>query len=147
MSGTMQTSARGVFFDQPHVLAEVASERLMLAPGDFFADPLPACDGYILMEVIHDWADPGAAAILKAVHAAAPDGATLLLIEDIIPDTAGPSWSRMLDIVMPTVTGGRQRTAREYEVLLASCGWRQERVTATPTGISMVAARTATTMR
>ena len=38
-------AARGVLFDLPNVLGEVAdlaSERLALQPGDFFRDPLPA---------------------------------------------------------------------------------------------------------
>ncbi len=29
----------------------------MLQAGDFFRDVLPVCDAYLLMEVIHDWAD------------------------------------------------------------------------------------------
>ena len=139
-------AARGVLFDQPHVIAEVAelaSERLALAPGDFFTDALPACDAYVLMEVIHDWADAEASAILTAVRAAAPPHATLLLVEDIIPDAPGPHWARMLDIVMLAVTGGLQRTARQYQALLAGCGFRMERVIDTPTGISIVEARPA----
>ena len=50
-------TARGVLFDLPNVLREVAdlaSERLVLQPEDFFSDPLPVCDAYLLMEVIHD---------------------------------------------------------------------------------------------
>ena len=66
-------NATGVLFDQPHVIAEVAelaTERLALVGGNFFADALPVCDAYVLMEVIHDWADAEASAILKAVRAA-----------------------------------------------------------------------------
>ena len=111
--------------------------------GDFFTDALPVCDAYVLMEVIHDWADAEAAAILKAVRAAAPPNATLLLVEDIVPETPGPNWARTLDIVMLAVTGGLQRTAREYAALLAECGFRMERVIDTPTGISIVEARSA----
>ena len=138
--------ARGVLFDQPHVIAQVqglASERLTLVPGDFFTDALPVCDAYLLMEVIHDWADAEATAVLEAVRAASPPHATLLLVEDIVPDTPGPSWARTLDIVMLAVTGGLQRTAREYAELLAQCGFRMERVIDTPTGISIVEARVA----
>ena len=137
-------NATGVLFDQPHVIAEVAelaTERLALVGGNFFADALPVCDAYVLMEVIHDWADAEASAILKAVRAAAPPHATLLLVEDIVPDVPGPNWARMVDIVMLTVTGGLQRTTREYQALLAGCGFRMEQVIATPTGISIVEAR------
>lgn len=138
--------ARGILFDQPHVVAQVpglASERLALVSGDFFTDALPVCDAYVLMEVIHDWADAEATAILKAVRAAAPPHATVLLVEDIVPESHGPNWARTLDIVMLAVTGGLQRTAREYAALLAECGFRMERVIDTPTGISIVEARSA----
>lgn len=55
-------------------------------------DALPSCDAYLLMEVIHDWADEESVAILKAVRRAAPAGAKLLPIEAIVPDAAGPHW-------------------------------------------------------
>jgi hypothetical protein len=139
-------AARGVLFDQPHVVAEVAdlaSDRLALVGGDFFADALPRCDAYVLMEVIHDWADPEATAILRAVRAAAPPDATLLLVEDLVPDAPGPHWAAMLDVVMLTVTGGLQRTAREYGELLAGAGFAMTRVLDTPAGIAIVEARPA----
>lgn len=60
-----------------------------------------------------------------------------------MPEAPGPHWARMLDIVMLAVTGGLQRTAREYQALLAGCGFRMERVIDTRTGISIVEARPA----
>src|SRR5438132_5434483 len=67
-------SARGVLFDLPNVIedaAAAASDRLKLKAGDFFKDPLPAADAYMVMEVIHDWADEGSLAILKSIRRAA----------------------------------------------------------------------------
>lgn len=136
-------SARGVLFDLPQVIHEVAdleSPRLALAPGDFFKDPLPACDAYLVMEVIHDWADEEAGAILRAIRAAAPDHARLLLIEQVVPDDPGPHWAGTLDVLMLVVTGGLQRTVEEYEALLAASGFRLERVIDTAGGISIVEA-------
>ena len=82
-------TAKGVLFDLPHVVEEaagMASDRLRLQSGDFFKDTLPACDAYLLMEVIHDWGDEESVAILKAIRRAAPPHAKLLLIETIVPD-------------------------------------------------------------
>lgn len=87
-------AARGVLFDLPHVAAEaagIATDRLTIQSGDFFRDDLPACDLYLLMEVIHDWGDAEAIAILKAVRRAALPGATLLLIEGVLDDRPGPA--------------------------------------------------------
>ena len=44
------------------------------------------------MEVIHDWDDDKATQILSAVRRAAPRGATLLLLESIVPDDPAPNF-------------------------------------------------------
>jgi hypothetical protein len=138
--------AKGVLFDLPHVIDDatglISSERLLLQAGDFFRDRLPSCDAYMLMEVIHDWDDEKSEAILRALRAAAPDHATLLLLETIVPDEAGPHWAKTLDVLMLAITGGLQRTAQEYEALLARSGFQMKRVIDTPTGISIVEAVT-----
>ena len=136
-------AARGVLFDLPHVIGEatdLASERLTVQAGDFFRDELPACDAYLLMEVIHDWGDEESAAILKAVHRAARPGAKLLLIETIVPDGPGPDWSKMLDIHMLTLLGGKQRTRGEYGELLESAGFSLLRQIDTSGGVSILEA-------
>src|SRR5207237_8261140 len=138
--------ARGVLFDLPHVVDAakgLASDRLTLAGGDFFRDRLPACAAYLLMEVIRDWNDPKSTAILKAVRAAAPDAATVLLLETIVPAEPGPHWAKTLYVVMLAVTGGLQRTQAQYAELLSGAGFRMQRVVDVPTGISIVEAVTA----
>jgi hypothetical protein len=139
-------SAKGVLFDLPHVIEEaagVASERLTLEAGDFFQDDLPRCDAYLLMEIIHDWRDEEAAAILKAIRRAAPADAKLLVIETIVPDDPGPDWSKVLDMVMLTLFGSLQRTQQEYEALLAQSGFVLLREIDTHAGISILEARAA----
>ncbi|MCF2530732.1 methyltransferase [Yinghuangia soli] len=133
----------GILFDLPPVIeraAEIASDRLTLQPGDFFKDPLPACDTYMLMDVIHDWDVERATAILAAVRKAAPPHARLLLVESVIPDDPGPDWSKAMDIVMLIHTGGRQRTRGEHESLLHTCGFRLKRVIATASDVSIIEA-------
>lgn len=136
-------SAKGVLFDQSHVIKEVAglaSERLTLQAGDFFKDALPACDAYLVMEVIHDWNDANSVSILKAIRQAAPPHAKLLLIETMIPDDPGPHWSKNLDIHMLTFIGGRQRTQQGYAALLAKAGFSFKRQIDTRADISILEA-------
>jgi hypothetical protein len=136
-------TALGVLFDLPHVIAEaadLASERLALQAGDFFTDALSACDAYLLMEIVHDWGDDEAISILKAVRWAAPPRAKLLLIETIVPDTPGPDWSKMLDIHMLTLLGGRQRTRQEYAALLDRAGFCLEQEIDTGADIAILEA-------
>ena len=136
-------TAKGVLFDLPHVIEEaagMASERLTLQAGDFFRDALPSCDAYLLMEIIHDWADEESVAILQAVRRAAPSHAKVLLIERIVPDDPGPDWSKMLDIHMLALFGGHQRTRQEYEALLTKSGFVLLRDIDTRAGISILEA-------
>ena len=133
----------GVLFDVPAVIADAepsASARLALQAGDFFQDALPVCDAYVLMEIVHDWPDTEALAILEAVRRAAPPQATLLVIEQIVPADPGPDWTKTLDILMLALLGGRQRTRQEYQSLLDRSGFRLARQIDTRAGISILEA-------
>ena len=140
-------AARGVLFDLPHVVeaaaaapAGAAAARLTLQAGDFFKDALPRCDAYLLMEVIHDWGDDEAFAILRAVRRAAPPQARLLIIEQMVPDDPGPHWAKTLDIHMLALLGGRQRAQREYAALLDRAGFAFQREIDTGAGIAILEA-------
>ena len=136
-------TARGVLFDLPHVVKDEAgatSPRLTRQAGDFFKDELPVCDAYLVMEVIHDWSDAQSVSILKAIRRAAPSHAKLLLIEEMVPDDPGPAWSKILDIHMLALIGGKQRTRREYEALFDAAGFSFKREIDTGAGISILEA-------
>ena len=135
--------SNGILFDLPHMVKEathLASARLTLQAADFFKDPLPKCDAYILMEIIHDWPEKEAVAILQAIRQVAIPGAALFLIETIVPADPGPHWSKMLDIHMLTLLGGKQRTLREYQTLLEQSGFMFQREIDTGAGISIIEA-------
>lgn len=143
---TASRTSKGVLFDLPHVIgsaASMASDRVTLCPGDFFRDELPACDAYLLMEVIHDWADEESRMILKAVRRAAPGHAKLLLIEALMPNEPGPSSTKTMDILMLSLFGGSQRTSAEYQTLLVDSSFRLERIIDIGAGVSIVEASVA----
>jgi C-methyltransferase len=108
--------AEGILFDLPMVIDTLDAEdqpRLTLQVGDFFVDALPSADAYILMEVLHDWPDKQCGTILSAIPDASPDIATVLVVEDLMPEgQSGPSVST-LDVIMLTMTGGRERTVAQ----------------------------------
>lgn len=132
----------GILFDLPGVIDAVDSpgERFAVHPGDFFVDPLPAADAFILMEVIHDWDDDQAAAILAAVRRAAAPGATLLIIEAVADEEVLDPVVRTLDVIMLAITGGRERTSTELGQLLASAGFRATGTVPTPSPLRIVEA-------
>ena len=133
----------GVLFELPNVAAEVApTPRLDVVAGDFFTDPLPACDAYLLMNIIHDWNDTDAATILSAVaNAGRSSAATILIVETVMPEGAEPHWAKTLDVLMLAVTGGRERTEAEYARLLDTAGIDLVRTLPTATPFSIVEGR------
>lgn len=135
----------GVLFDLPHVIETLASsptsDRLTLQAGSFFTDALPACDGYLLMNVIHDWGDSEATAILSAVRRAAPANARVLLLEMLMPEAPGPHPAKFLDIEMLVMTsGGRERSRAEFERLLEAAQLRLVRLIPTQSPIVILEA-------
>jgi len=121
---------QGILFDLPRVIEShnVVRERLTTRAGDFFIDPLPTANAYVLMEVIHDWPDAEAATILRAVRRAASPGATVLIIEGVVLEGQADPRVHTLDVLMLTVSGGRERTVRELGNLLDGAGFRLSRV-------------------
>jgi hypothetical protein len=144
LNGILQRapSTTGILFDLPHVVEAttptVAQPRLRFRSGNFFTDPLPHAACYILMEVLHDWADEPAERIVAAVRRAAAPGAHLLVMEIVPRDAPGPAWAKTLDIVMLAHFGGRQRTREEYGAMLDRNGFDLVREIDTSSGITIL---------
>jgi hypothetical protein len=132
-------NTRGILFDLPEVVANVMpAPRMSLQAGSFFTDALPVADAYVLGNVIHDWADGEAAAILRSVRRVIPGHAELLVLEAVMPEGSEPDRAKVVDIVMLAVTGGRERTHAEYASLFGAAGFRLDRVVATAGPVSVI---------
>lgn len=137
-----------VLVDLPDVIARVVAEqgpdsRLVLHGADFFVDRLPSADLYVLMDVLHDWDDEEAVRILAAIRAAAPADAVVLIAETVMPESAGPDIAKVIDLIMLTVTGGRERTPTEFATLARRAGYELQSVKPTNGGMTLVEFRTA----
>jgi cyclopropane fatty-acyl-phospholipid synthase-like methyltransferase len=144
-------NVRGILFDQPHVVNRAELEpalqgRMEAKGGDFFKGPLPRCDAYVVMEVLHDWTDEQSREILRQVRRFAPDEAKLLVVETVLPDESaweageGQHFGNHLDINMLVLTGGRERTPEEFAQMFSDSGWRMSRVVKTASPYSIVEA-------
>jgi predicted O-methyltransferase YrrM len=128
--------ARGVTFDLPHVTARAketlarsgVADRCEAVAGDFFAAVPADGDAYVLKMILHDWDDAKAVAILKNVRRAMWPGSALLVVESVVPPGNEPSPSKLLDVNMLVMTGGRERTRDEYATLMEAAGFTLERV-------------------
>nr|WP_051111599.1 methyltransferase [Sciscionella marina] len=93
-------------------------DRAGAVSGSFF-DPLPAgADAYLLSDILHDWDDDNARAILDGCRrAAGPDG-TVVVIEPVL----GQGVETTMDLFMLMCFGGRERTVGELTALAAGRG-------------------------
>jgi hypothetical protein len=125
-------AAKGVLFELPEVIAQAKSTpnpRIEYVAGDFFKDPVPPCNLYVMMTVIHDWSDEDSVTILKNLRANAPAGARLLLAEAVIDESAKGSFPIDLDIEMLVFASGRERTESQWRSLLDKAGFALVRAT------------------
>lgn len=105
--------------------------RANFVAGDFF-DAVPGpYDAYVLKFIIHDWDDELALKILRNIQRAATRSATLILLEQVIPENLSTAASDQAviraDLTMMTIGSG-ERTVAEYRRLLAQAQWTLTRV-------------------
>jgi C-methyltransferase len=143
--------SRGVLYDLPAVVSDAAkllcrrdvADRVCIEAGSFFEGVPAGGDAYVLKNIIHDWPDEKAVQILRNVRAAAGPGATVLLVELVIPDHDRDFPGKWADLEMLLNLAARERTATEYRNLLSRAGFRMSRVVQTASPLSLVEARAA----
>jgi hypothetical protein len=139
---------RGVLVERPHALAAArdtvadVADRCDLVPGDF-TESVPATgDTYLLSRVLHDWDDARCHTILATCAAHMPDHAELLVVERLLPETAGAdSLAIPWDVHMLCNVGGRERTRSHYRTLLAGAGFELTAVHPLPLDAHVLRAR------
>ena len=140
--------ARGILFDQPHVVADAEAflramdvhDRCTSVGGDFFADVPTGADVYVLAQILHDWDDQQNLTILDRCRVAMPKPARLLVVEQVLPDSDEASFAKWLDLHMLAVARGRERTGAEYADLLREAGFEITRIVPTESGASILEA-------
>ncbi|MCV7031476.1 hydroxyneurosporene methyltransferase [Mycobacterium sherrisii] len=145
---TATPKARGILFDQPHVIAGASAlleqqrvaDRVKLVEGSFFESVPDGGDGYVLKHIIHDWPDDEAVQILGNVRKAAGVGKHVLIVEFVVPEHNREFAGHWLDLEMHVNVDARERTAGQYGRLLDRAGFRMTRVVETVSPISIVEA-------
>lgn len=62
------------------------SDRVTVASGDFFADPLPQADVIVMGQILHDWNLDRKMQLIRAAYDALPDGGAFIAVESLIDD-------------------------------------------------------------
>jgi hypothetical protein len=137
----------GTIFDLPGVvvkasehLADGIEDRCRVIAGNFFESVPPGAEVYLLKNVLHDWDDDSALAILKNCRRAMNGAGRLLVIEVILPESPESTFGNLLDLNMLVMSGGRERTEAQYRRLLAASSFRLTRVIPTMAPICIIEA-------
>lgn len=116
---------RGILVDLPRAVAAApavfaaagVAERAQTVAQSFFERLPTGADGYLLSNVLGDWPDAEATALLRrCAEAARPDGR--VIVRGGVTPTERPSP----ELLMLVLVGGRQRTLAEFAKLARDAG-------------------------
>jgi O-methyltransferase domain/Dimerisation domain len=145
---TAHPDMRGVLFDLPHVITDASrtlasygvDDRAECVGGDFFRSVPPGGDVYLAALVLHDWPDDQARSILANIAAAGGSGTRLLLLEFVVPPGDTPHMSKISDLNMLAMMGGKERTDAEWREFLTAAGFAGIEIRQTGTSFSVIQA-------
>lgn len=125
------------------------TDHVQLIEGSFFEEIPSGYDLYTLKFILHDWTDEDCIAILSNIRKAMVSSDSnynprLLIIENAIYDPTAKDIVRLsqvtIDMIMLTMTEGRERTTEEYNNLLQKSGFQMTRVLPTRSIVSIIEA-------
>jgi hypothetical protein len=129
-----------------YLAAAGVGDRARFIGGNFFEAAPGGFDCYLMKYIIHDWDDESASTILRNCRSAASGEAKVVLLEQVVPDRIGAGRADQAvirgDLTMMSM-GGKERTAGEYQTLLAHTGWRLKSITPAGPSFSVLEAEQA----
>ncbi|XP_042314339.1 acetylserotonin O-methyltransferase-like [Sceloporus undulatus] len=118
-------------FDLPEVVEKAkkhfvcSEDRIIFQEGNFFKDPVPEADLYILSRVLCDWDDEKCVQLLTKLHKTCKPGGGVLLVQMVLDeDRCGPLQVHLLSIIMLLLTDGKERTLSECSALFSKSGFK-----------------------
>jgi predicted transcriptional regulator len=118
---------QGILLERPSVAQAIMippalQPRMQVQGFDLFS-PWPAAqaDAILLARVLHDWDDEPSLAILKHAYQALRAKGRLTIIEFLLAQQH--CGGGMLDMNMLVVTGGKERSLEEFQILASTAGF------------------------
>jgi len=138
----------GAIYDAPSVVEQAKgflasrglSDRCETIAGDFFQSVPAGGDIYSMRWILHDWEDSKSITILENIKNVLPASGKLVLAEAVVPEVGEPHFSKFFDLIMLTMTGGRERTEKEWGTLFKRAGYRIDRIIRTESFLSIIEA-------
>jgi len=112
------------------IAAAGLSDRVSVASGDFFADPLPKADVITMGLILHDWNLDGKLHLIRAAYDALPEGGAFIVIENLIDDARRENaFGLMMSLNMLIEFGDAfDYTGRDFAGWCTEAGFRDTEV-------------------
>jgi len=139
---------KGILLDAPQVIegtrpkieAAGLAARCEIVGGDFFKSVPAGGDVYVMKWIIHDWDDKRAITILQNIRNQMQPNGKVIIVDCVVPENNDPDFSKFFDLNMMVMTGGKERTEKEFAQLLGAAGFKLLRVIPTKVPTSIVEA-------
>jgi SAM-dependent methyltransferase len=139
-------AVRGTLVDLPGTVARSCNSfraagvaDRVATVGQSFFDPLPTgSDLYLLKNVLGDWPDLEATALLRRCAEAARPAGRIIVLGGVSPDEAGPPPPELLMMIL---AGGKNRSLAEFRELARSAGLEVRATGRQPSGRYVVECR------
>jgi hypothetical protein len=107
---------------EKNIAAANLSDRITVASGDFFAEPLPHADVIAMGRILHDWNLQEKMRLIKAAYDALPEGGAFVAMESLIDDGRRENvFGLMMSLNMLIESdGGFDFSGRDF------AGWAQD---------------------
>ena len=133
-------AAHGIVFDDGAMLDRTVmdivrkglSDRCSVLPGNIQEQAPPSADAFVMNMVLHDHGDGKAGRILMQCAKGMCESSRILAIESVIPEGNMAHPGKFMDINMMAMTGGQERTEKEFRTLADEAGLEMVRVVPLP---------------
>lgn len=121
----------GILYDLPaavkaapdHLKSRGVVGRVKIVTGSAFDSVPGGGDVYTMSRVLHDHPDDVALKILRHCRKVIPSEGVLLIGDSVVPGGSTPSPGKVVDLTMLIMTGGRERTEKDWAALLKEGGF------------------------
>lgn len=138
LRGTIVDLPAAVEAAPPVLAAAGVADRCATVAGSFF-DPLPrGADVYLLSNVLNDWPDRDAVAILRRCGEAAASSGLVVVAERFVATADDPAEVTRFDLRTFLLLGGRGRSALSLSSLATAAGLTVRSVRRTPVGVGLL---------
>ncbi|MEO3806393.1 methyltransferase [Nonomuraea sp. B1E8] len=96
--------------------------RFRAFPGDCQTAVPGGGDVYLIKQTLHMWDDDTCLRVLRNCRRAAPPGARVIVVEQLLASGPAERRARLMDLHMLLVAGGKERTEKEFAELFDRAG-------------------------